>query len=493
LKPLFEAVAQFNVTNRSSTDPDFKVPKELHPWVEMTFSVNDTFGRLATDQQERPDSENFKRAKQTEYWDGALKYRNNWDNLKQAIAPQSGEIVGTTNVSRRLRSLGTVTPGDKEGHYRVHISADDATRPAGRPFPQGHPHRRLLEDHIERRLFDWDVDAEITPEKLDIAVDLGKVNTALTLHTCNTVDGLATRTNWGACQTGRVGPGQIVKAEGYASGSQIVLPWPTISLEAGGGLVYDDTSPLECVGARLRIRNVDTDDLLRDTGGSIGLSDEWDEEEEIWEVADCGDSLPIMRLDVCIKSYRNLHLTDNEGNTASVTSNEQWWRILDAGDGEVFIRSEKNGAAPRYLWVDDDKVSTTTNLRENDERWRWEILNEDEDSVCGFGDFKGYGLMTFKKEMDLILGLSLSFTTEIGAAASIHRKHGPYISEVYGKGIAEISDLEVHFVASMAPTDPWEFDYKLWELCFSAGYELDTWLFTYRGDYTILCVDLNFR
>eukprot|EP00928_Gymnodinium_smaydae_P023924 TRINITY_DN19545_c0_g1_i1.p1 TRINITY_DN19545_c0_g1~~TRINITY_DN19545_c0_g1_i1.p1 ORF type:complete len:1339 (+),score=298.21 TRINITY_DN19545_c0_g1_i1:54-4070(+) len=123
---------------------------------------------------------------------------------------------------------------------------------------------------------------------------------------------------------------------------------------------------------------------------------------------------------------------------------------------------------------------------------RWEIVKVDGTPACTASDFKLYGVVQFKKEMDIIFDYSASFTTEIGAATSKNEKC-TYISEVYGKGIIEFGPVLMYGLLSFSPVDACEKKYKEWGMCLSVGYEVELGITTVRDDYPIHCQDLNFR
>jgi len=53
--------------------------------------------------------------------------------------------------------------------------------------------------------------------------------------------------------------------------------------------------------------------------------------------------------------------------------------------------------------------------------------------------------------------------------------------------------VQMYLLAKMNPNDPWDTKYKDWTMCMAVGYEIDTFWYTYRDEYTITCNDLWFR
>jgi len=122
---------------------------------------------------------------------------------------------------------------------------------------------------------------------------------------------------------------------------------------------------------------------------------------------------------------------------------------------------------------------------------RWTILTEGGDMACSSGSPVLYGGLTFKKDITIFGDFGFGFTTEIAAGSSVHATHGPYISEIYGKGIAQFGPLQVYLYLGFYPQDPWATKYKVWQVCAKVGYELDV-LITWRDEWEIFCADLNF-
>eukprot|EP00913_Durusdinium_trenchii_P032653 g30562.t1 len=123
-------------------------------------------------------------------------------------------------------------------------------------------------------------------------------------------------------------------------------------------------------------------------------------------------------------------------------------------------------------------------------------------SIVSFGDALLYGGLTFEKEIEIIWGIKASWTTEIGAAGAVHQTHGIYLAEIYGnlgcslgrkeKTIFEITPVQIYLLLKFNPDEPWDTKYKKWKMYVGVGYELDTWLYTFRDEYEITTSELNF-
>lgn len=130
---------------------------------------------------------------------------------------------------------------------------------------------------------------------------------------------------------------------------------------------------------------------------------------------------------------------------------------------------------------------------EKDSRAKWLLTKADDGgSLVSFGDALLYGGLTFSKEVEIIWGIKASWTTEIGAAGAYHRTHGVYLAEIYGKTIFEITPVQIYLLLKFNPEDPWDTNYKKWKMYVGVGYELDTWLYTFRDEYEITTSELHF-
>jgi hypothetical protein len=62
-----------NITNRSVTDPNFKMPPTVYPWTEMGKRVEYNFDRLVETNRRDNGNPGLIRAKKTKYWSEIIK------------------------------------------------------------------------------------------------------------------------------------------------------------------------------------------------------------------------------------------------------------------------------------------------------------------------------------------------------------------------------------------------------------------------------------
>ncbi|CAE7210002.1 unnamed protein product [Symbiodinium natans] len=361
---LVEEVQMLNRTNRSSTSADFKPPPEINPWSEYPTTVAWNFDEL----KKRASAGQLKNgalalARTSKYWDAIFTLRENQveldshrfydqfadtynvsDNMtfepNMSNYPSGGRRLSTDGRRLLARRLGRRTPIGDDGSYFVEIDDDDL-----KPHHPDHPMRRLA----ARRLDDddnpfWKYKAWVTPEKIDIEVEVGKAKLQFLVQYCNLWN--PTVTNWGACQTGRAGAGDIVKLEAYCSGRQIMFPFPKVQMELGGLLVYDDTSAMGIdtdvnmymspVAARGKVLRMDgwSYKFARPGDGGTTFS---------LKSADGGIGVIGSDARVWIRNSGGRYIQDNKGNPR-VTSNNRGWEkfhVLDAGGGMVYLRSHR--------------------------------------------------------------------------------------------------------------------------------------------------------
>eukprot|EP00929_Paragymnodinium_shiwhaense_P118421 TRINITY_DN90342_c0_g1_i1.p1 TRINITY_DN90342_c0_g1~~TRINITY_DN90342_c0_g1_i1.p1 ORF type:complete len:1316 (+),score=338.31 TRINITY_DN90342_c0_g1_i1:96-4043(+) len=658
---LADDASYLEATMRSDIDPFFSLPPPINPWSEMVNSVRYTYDKLVKASQSAPDSEEYRYAMKYEYWNDLLKVKANRDEIergrqhvfvpddleafledKHMDDPSAYNLTNGTNGTRRLRRrlqsssggrrLGVRTPGETDDHYHVLIEPHHYRERKGHLRPSAHARAlaaRRLDDDDDKP--GWKFEVWVTPEYIDISIDIGKVSMEFVVNYCNINN--PTNTNWGACQTGRFGAGDIVKLEAYANGEQTVWPWPTTKLNVGGLLVYDDTGGIGCQdtlkvflqseGARGKV--------LESRSGSFGLHNDkggWQK----WQLVSAkSHGLAGTQLDVRIQDHRGMYIQSHSNGQAKFTWNAggwEKWRILGAGSGMVYFRSHRDwnkylgvretGPQPPALqctvtlyersdcstsrrraktwsktttktsgeefrpgnegrrrrrrnhddWEsaklskdcslveffdeDDDTSGYEDNVLESpdsdggekcinfpsdleedcsgfkawakgfappdfvgdvvlvdgrNEMSKWRVFDECDcshedckpcngqgfgDAGCNFGEATLYGGLTFSKSIEIIFGIEAEFTTEIAAGAGFHNVHGSYLKEVYGKGILQISFVQMWLLLTFSPNDPWYNDYKEWTMCAKVGYEVDTWMYTYRDDMEIFCSDLSF-
>ncbi|CAK9018577.1 unnamed protein product [Durusdinium trenchii] len=212
-----------------------------------------------------------------------------------------------------------------------------------------------------RRLDDneppWKYKAWVTPERIEIEADIGKANLKFLVQYCNLWN--PTATNWGACMTGRAGAGDIVKLEGYCSGTQIFWPFPKVSLTLGGLLVYDDTAAmgieqdrdfyLENMEGRERVLGMDGWSYKWYDRGQAGTKD-------TWQIRSADPGITVIGSDSRV-FIRNMntgrHIQDNNGNVRMSSNTGGWekFKVLDAGGGKVYLQSHRGA----YLAIREDK------------------------------------------------------------------------------------------------------------------------------------------
>jgi len=600
---LVDDASFLNITNRSATDPNFKMPPAVYPWTEMGKAVEYNFDRLIKTNKRDKENPGLVRAKKTRYWSEIIKNRFNKDAIESIRVAEDDDLEHIGNVSNgeksgsKRRRLGTWTAGDEEGSYFVSIDSADRQH-AGliRAEHREHEGRRLADG---RRLgaTSWKFDVGVTFEKINIELEIGAATMKVVVNYCHQVT--PTLTNWGACQTGRAGAGDIVKMEGYASGKQIIFPWPTVSMEMGGLLVYDNTAAmgvdtkqqvfLRSVGARGQHLQDNIGNVKM--GPSTGLYEKFDLIDASGGIGQLGTDMRFW-----IKSHRNQYLQDNNNNVKWSASKGSWEkiRLLDAGGGRVYLQSyrgkylatqetskagllkckvtiyrsancrdgsksfETTSSSGQEWKFDDDNWESAkaegdcfqTEFYDEDEQesnyednqweegnfgcinfksdldddmaglkiwakgppeppwegnviWsstkidaaKWQILQNtpEQSAAVSFGDPLLYGGLTFAKDVDIIFDFGASFTTELGAAGANHPQHGLYLAEIYGKGIVEFGIVSLYLLLKFNPNSPWDTKYKDWTMCASVGYEVDTWIYTYRDEFQIYCQDLWFR
>lgn len=612
--------------NRSSWDPNFKMPPEIMPWSELPSNVNFTYQRLQFYLQRRQSLNALHYARSFKYWEAMFTSAENQDEL-DAHAFVDGNQVDDPNMTdagngggRRLQSRhrGTRTYHE-DGTYTVEITEDDL-----HPADPEHPLRRLSASG--RRLDDdnspgWKYKAWVTPERIEIEAEIGKATLTFLVQYCNIWN--PTATNWGACLTGRAGAGDIVKLEAYCSGKQIFWPFPKVSMELGGLLVYDDTSAMGIeFGHNFYLSNHESRGRVL---GMDGWSYKWYDAggagsaRDAWQIIQADPGITQIGQDgkVFIKNMNTgRHIQDNNGNVRMSSNTGGWekFHVLDAGGGMVYLRShrgeylavredtnwgpgleckvtlyrdrdcrggtrvvkttstagyeEKNYGRRRrrrrYVYItdewrsakgegycsqvefyDEDEGETMyeDNLwqsgnfgcfdfddmdggsdvdedlggvklwakgydppvfgsngqvdlvftNEKDSRAKWLLTKADDGgSLVSFGDALLYGGLTFSKEVEIIWGIKACWTTEIGAAGAYHWTHGVYLAEIYGKTIFEITPVQIYLLLKFNPEDPWDTNYKKWKMYVGVGYELDTWLYTFRDEYEITTSELHF-
>lgn len=628
-----EVVGSLGVANRSSWDPNFHMPPEIYPWSELPSALLYNYKQLQfylSRGDHRPELMN---ARMFKYWEALFTSVENQDELfdhefvdYMAEMTQANNDTNTSyqsGGSRRLlsRRLGSrVDHGD--GTYSVEINSEDL-----KPADPDHPLRRL--SAAGRRLDDneppWKYKAWVTPERIEIEADIGKANLKFLVQYCNLWN--PTATNWGACMTGRAGAGDIVKLEGYCSGTQIFWPFPKVSLTLGGLLVYDDTAAmgieqdrdfyLENMEGRERVLGMDGWSYKWYDRGQAGTKD-------TWQIRSADPGITVIGSDSRV-FIRNMntgrHIQDNNGNVRMSSNTGGWekFKVLDAGGGKVYlqshrgaylaIREDKNWGSleckvtlyedrncrggsrverstdssgqtfgpygrrrrrRRYVYISDewrsakgeghcrqveffDEDESETMYEDNlwqsgnfgcfdfedmdggsdvdedlgglkiwaegpdppvfgsngkvdliftwtkDTRAKWIMTKtpnpsdeKDSGSIVSFGDALLYGGLTFEKEIEIIWGIKASWTTEIGAAGAVHQTHGIYLAEIYGKTIFEITPVQIYLLLKFNPDEPWDTKYKKWKMYVGVGYELDTWLYTFRDEYEITTSELNF-
>eukprot|EP00434_Breviolum_minutum_P014609 symbB.v1.2.012879.t1/scaffold876.1/size155678/4 len=622
-----EVKASVGVANRSAWDVNFKMPPEIMPWTELPSTVNFTFRKLEFYLARRQSAAELAYARSFNYWEAMFTSADNKDELDSygfggtGVDPMDNSTDPYQSVigGRRLqaRHRGTRIDHD-DGTYTVEITEDDL-----KPADPDHPLRRLSASG--RRLDDnepgWKYKAWVTPERIEIEAEVGKATLTFLVQYCNVYN--PTATNWGACQTGRAGAGDIVKLEAYCSGKQIFWPFPKVSMELGGLLVYDDTSAMGIkFGHNFYLSN-------RESRGRVLGMDGWNyrwydkgaggSARDAWQIISADGGITQIGTDgrVFIKNMNTgRHIQDNKGNVRMSSNTGGWekFHVLDAGGGSVYLKShrgqylairEDQNWGPgleckvtlyknkrcsggtrvvrttstagytdanygrrrrrrRYIYITDewrsakgegycsqveffdedegetmyeDNLWQSGNFNcftfddadggsdvdedlggvkiwaegypppafgsngqvdlvmtwEKDSRAKWIMTKADDGgSLVSFGDALLYGGLTFSKEIEIIWGIKASWTTEIGAAGAIHDVHGVYLAEVYGKTIFEITPVQIYLLLKFNPDDPWDTNYKKWKMYVGVGYELDTWLYTFRDEYEITSSELDF-
>mmetsp|Transcript_78599 Transcript_78599/g.163335 ORF Transcript_78599/g.163335 Transcript_78599/m.163335 type:complete len:1239 (+) Transcript_78599:80-3796(+) len=336
------------ITNRSVVDADFEVPPEVKPWSEDAVEYH--YDKLVTYNTREPTNEGYQRAIANDYWKKILKYGFNQDILEDLRyvyteyndTNSSVDLDNSTNSSdddngtNSSRRLGDFFPGEDEGTYRVRYDhALHAPQRRGK-IPAHHEARRLAH---ERRLggFSWELSRN--PERVNLDVEIGDCKLAIVIHYCHLVDPLLT--NWGACQTGRYGSGDVMKVEVDAGGESTVYPWPEVNLGFYGGIVYDDTAALGIdTDSKVLLRSLGARGKnLEDNSGGLRMLDSTGSRLQFTLVPVDANVGTEMRF--WIRSYRWQYLSDGRGSLRWSSSNKGWekWYVLDAGNGYVYLKS----------------------------------------------------------------------------------------------------------------------------------------------------------
>jgi len=369
---LKEEVEMLTRTNRSSTSTTFSMPPEIRPWTEFVGDAvlwNYNMLKRRASSGELTD-ERLVYARKFRYWDALFTSRaNEAELLRNEFFDQYADTYNNTNFTnsstmnltspggrrlsdgRRLaRRLGKRSDVAADGSYFVEITEDDLL-----PNHADHPMRRMSARRLDDDAPFWKYKAWVTPEKIDIEVEAGAASLQFLVQYCNLWN--PTATNWGACQTGRAGGGDIVKLEAYCSGKQMLFPFPKVSLEVGGLLVYDDTSamgmetdvnihlaPVVGRGKVLGMNGWSYTFYDPNEGGSKGT----------WQLRSADGGIGVIGSDARVwirNSDAGRYIQDNNGN-ARVTSNNRGWekfKVLDAGNGRVYLMSHRGD----YLGVEE--------------------------------------------------------------------------------------------------------------------------------------------
>jgi len=237
---LLDEVMYLTVTNRSIDAERSPAPPPSQPWAELPVNVKFNYDRIIQANSAERGSPQLKLAETSDYWNSILKHPENQDNLLAALpvdfdanSDESWNV--TTDGTRRL---GMITEMDEDGSYTVEITQDDLEASRVGRIPAEHESRRLAHD---RRLggTKWAFKVKVSSTTVDIKIDVGKAKLSFLVEYCHLYNPRST--NWAACQSGRKGSGSVVKFEGKGSGSQVLLPWPSVKADIKGELVYDDT------------------------------------------------------------------------------------------------------------------------------------------------------------------------------------------------------------------------------------------------------------